>query len=114
MKRTLAALLAGSALPPLVLLGAAPPAGADPGGRPDSYLLTGDPGGSKFEGIGADTRAGTFYVSEVTGGEIHRGTARSSVTEEWLPGDGTDGRFTARGITVDRDGKNLKVKASPK
>jgi sugar lactone lactonase YvrE len=112
MKPTLAALLAGTALAPLVLLGAAPPAAADPGGRPDSYLLTGDPGGSKFEGIGADRRAGTFYVSEVTGGEIHRGTARSSVTEEWLPGDGTDGRFTARGITVDRDG-NVFIAGGP-
>ena len=112
MKPTLAALLAGTALPPLVFLGAAPPAAADPGGRPDSYLLAGDPGGSKFEGIGADRRAGTFYVSEITGGEIHRGTARSSVTEEWLPGDGTDGRFTARGITVDRDG-NVFIAGGP-
>jgi hypothetical protein len=112
MKRTLAALLAGTTLPPLLLLGAAPPAAADPGGRPDSYLLNGDPEGSRFEGIGADRRAGTFYVSEVTGGEIHRGTARSSVTEEWLAGDGTDGRFTARGITVDRDG-NVFIAGGP-
>jgi len=77
-------------------------------GRPATYLLTGDtdsPVGSKFEGIGADERRGLFYVSEVTGGEIHRGTVRSATTAEWLSGDGTDGRFTARGITVDKEGR---------
>ena len=73
--------------------------------RPATYQLTGDEGGSKFEGIGADQRRGRFYVSEVTGGEIHRGQVRERQTEEWLAGDGTDGRFTARGITVDRHGR---------
>lgn len=79
--------------------------------RPSVYELTGDPvsatnpGGSKFEGIGADERRGVFYVSEVTGGEIHRGTVRSAQTSEWLAGNGTDGRTTARGITVDRAGR---------
>lgn len=79
--------------------------------RPATYQLDGDapssadPNGSKFEGIGADQRRGLFYVSEVTGGEIHRGSVRSSDTEEWLAGDGVDGRFTARGITVDRRGR---------
>ncbi len=73
--------------------------------RPATFELTGDPGGSKFEGIGTDERRGTFYVSEVTGGEIHRGTARTPRTQEWLAGDGTDGRFTARGITTDRAGR---------
>lgn len=84
----------------------APPAASagHDGGRPASYLLTGDPEGSRFEGIGADERRGVFYVSETTGGEIHRGTARSAQTEVWLPGDGADGRTTARGITVDRRG----------
>ncbi len=80
-------------------------------GRPDAYRLTGDlvsatnPAGSKFEGIGADERRGVFYVSEVTGGEIHRGRVGARATTEWLAGDGTDGRFTARGITVDRAGR---------
>ena len=77
-------------------------------GRPATYVLTGDsdsPVGSKFEGIGADQRRGVFYVSEVTGGEIHRGTVGSARTAEWLSGDGTDGRFTARGITVDKAGR---------
>ncbi len=93
-------------------------ASADEGGRPASYLLRGDavdatnPVGSKFEGIGADERRGLFYVSEVTGGEIHRGSAGTGQTVEWLKGDGTDGRFTARGVTVDRDG-NVYVAGGP-
>ncbi len=69
--------------------------------RPDTYELTGDEGGSKFEGIGVDRHERTFYVSEVTGGEIHRGNVRTGETEEWMP-EGADGRFTARGITTDR------------
>lgn len=73
-------------------------------GRPSSYELAGDDGGSKFEGIGVDRRENTFYVSEVTGGEIHRGNVRTGQTEEWMP-EGADGRFTARGITTDRHGR---------
>lgn len=83
--------------------------------RPSSYLLAGDadsPVGSKFEGIGADERRGLFYVSEVTGGEIHRGAVGTAQTREWLTGDGTDGRFTARGITVDAAG-NVYVAGGP-
>jgi len=81
---------------------------AEGNGRPTSYLLEGDPsaqGGSKFEGIGVDQEAGKFYVSEVTGGEIQRGSADRAQAEEWLAGDGTDGRYTARGITVDDEGR---------
>lgn len=88
-----------------VTLGAGPAMAQHQPGRPDTYQLSGDAGGSKFEGIGADQRRGVFYVSEVTGGEIHRGTFHSAQTVEWLPGDGTDGRFTARGITVDDAGR---------
>lgn len=109
--RAAATLAAVSALP-LALLCAVPAAAADAAadsaadsGRPATYALTGDPGGSKFEGIGVDPRRGTFYVSEVTGGEIHRGVAGSAATEEWLAGDGTDGRFTARGVTTDDAGR---------
>ena len=100
MKRSLAALVAATTLPVLAIA----PASAQHG-RPSSYTLTGDAGGSKFEGIGADQRRGLFYVSEVIGGEIHRGTVMSTQTEEWLAGDGTDGRFTARGIAVDSAGR---------
>ena len=101
--RPAAALAAVAALP--LALACAVPATATEVGRPASYTLTGDPGGSKFEGIGVDPRRGTFYVSEVTGGEIHRGEAGSHETEQWLPGDGTDGRFTARGVTTDDAGR---------
>lgn len=75
------------------------PAGAH-SGRPSTYVLQGDPTGSRFEGIGVDRRQQTFYVSEVTGGEIHRGDVHSGRTEEWKP-EGADGRRTARGITTD-------------
>ncbi|NGN95171.1 gluconolaconase [Nocardioides sp. KC13] len=77
-------------------------------GRPGTYLLEGESfaqGGSKFEGIGVDQESGKFYVSEVTGGEIQRGSADQAQAEEWLAGDGTDGRYTARGITVDDEGR---------
>ncbi len=83
----------------------ATPAGAHQ--RLASYVLQGDPGdpvGSKFEGIGVDRSQRTFYVSETTGGEIHRGNVRTGRTEVWLP-EGADGRSTARGITVDRRGR---------
>lgn len=72
---------------------------------PPAYQLTGDQGGSKFEGIGYDASRQSFYVSEVTGGEVHRGELGTAETAEWLAGDGTDGRFTARGITVDDAGR---------
>jgi sugar lactone lactonase YvrE len=80
------------------------------GDRPATYSLTGDPvvgtsGGSKFEGIGLDKRTGAFYVSEVSGGEIHRGQVRRADTRQWLDGDGADGRHTARGVTVDDAGR---------
>ncbi|WGX96597.1 gluconolaconase [Nocardioides sp. L-11A] len=80
-------------------------------GRAATYLLSGDPvdannpAGSKFEGIGADEKRGRFYVSEVTGGEIHRGKVGVSRAQEWLAGNGTDGRYTARGVTVDDKGR---------
>ena len=86
---------------------AVPAAPADAHQRPASYVLHGDPGdpqGSKFEGIGVDRAQRTFYVSETTGGEIHRGDVRTGRTEVWLP-EGSDGRATARGITVDRAGR---------
>jgi hypothetical protein len=92
-----------------LLLATAPPAAAHQppdghGDRPGTYTLTGDPDGSKFEGIGVDPAERTFYVSEVTGGEIHRGDVRTGITEEWLP-EGADGRTTARGITTDERGR---------
>lgn len=76
--------------------------------RPDTYRLDGDataPAGSKFEGIGVDRTGGTFYVSETTGGEIHRGQVGGRDARVWIEGDGTDGRWTARGVTVDGAGR---------
>jgi sugar lactone lactonase YvrE len=96
--RTLSATLALSA----ALLGVGVPTAS---ARPASYELPGDTGGSKFEGIGYDARSQRFYVSETTGGEIHRGQLRSAAATEWLHGDGTDGRWTARGVTVDSQGR---------
>ncbi|MEO7267922.1 MAG: gluconolaconase [Knoellia sp.] len=104
MKRTLVIALTATVLPLVPSVLAAAPAAAQ-SGRPSTYALTGDEGGSKFEGIGVDARRGTFYVSEVTGGEIHRGSAKRVGAEEWLGGAGTDGRFTARGITTDDAGR---------
>ncbi|MER6970150.1 gluconolaconase [Nocardioides sp. NPDC000445] len=101
--------IAASATLSFTALGMGTAASAAEGdGRPASYLLEGDPsaqGGSKFEGIGVDPESGRFYVSEVTGGEIQRGSADRAQAEEWLAGDGTDGRYTARGITVDDEGR---------
>jgi len=101
--------IAASATLSFTALGMGTAANAAEGtGRPASYLLEGDPsaqGGSKFEGIGVDQESGRFYVSEVTGGEIQRGSADRAQAEEWLAGDGTDGRYTARGITVDDEGR---------
>lgn len=48
----------------------------------------------------------------MTGGEIHRGWVGTRRTEEWLGGAGTDGRYTARGITVDRVG-NIYIAGGP-
>src|SRR6478609_11521787 len=96
-RRAFAALAAGAVgLTPILL---APTAEAHPHHRlPPSYALSGDPEGSRFEGIGYDQRSGAFYVSETTGGEIHRGNVRRATAKQWLAGDGTDGRWTARGV----------------
>lgn len=97
--RSLSAILALSA----TLLGAG--ATTAFAARPTTYELPGDAGGSKFEGIGYDARTQNYYVSETTGGEIHRGQLRSGDAVEWLKGDGTDGRWTARGVNVDSQGR---------
>lgn len=106
VRAAVACALGATALATLTTLA---PASAGPvEARPDVHLLSGDPAspvGSKFEGIGSDERRGVFYVSEVTGGEIHRGSAHAAQAREWLAGDGTDGRFTARGIAVDPAGR---------
>ncbi|MFF5794363.1 SBBP repeat-containing protein [Paeniglutamicibacter sp. NPDC012692] len=118
MSKKSTGLLASAILAGTILAGGigsaalAAPANAAPDHRAKTYTMTGDEGGSKFEGIGADQRRGTFYVSEVTGGEIHRGVSGTPQMREWLGGNGTDGRFTARGITVDRAG-NIYIAGGP-
>jgi sugar lactone lactonase YvrE len=91
-------------LPPL-LLAVATPALADGGhdDLPAAYTLFGDPGGSTFEGIGVAPDRRTFYVTEVTGGEVHRGEVDDPRTEVWLGDDAARKaeRTTAVGITTD-------------
>jgi sugar lactone lactonase YvrE len=107
-RRTLLPLLL---VPPLLAAGAAPASAHDgdhDGHRdlPASYTLAGDEGGSQFEGIDV-TRGGTFYVTEVTGGEIHRGEVGEADTEVWEDADEAlaDGRTAAVGIATDRRGR---------
>jgi sugar lactone lactonase YvrE len=103
-------------LPPLLLAAATPALAHDgdddgdgrDGGRdvPATFTLSGDPGGSQFEGIDV-ARGGTFYVTEVTGGEIHRGEVDDPETDVWLDQDDAlaDGRTIAVGIATDRRGR---------
>jgi sugar lactone lactonase YvrE len=70
---------------------------------PATYLLNCDPDGSQFEGIAVTRDEKTFYVSEVTGGEIHRGEVDEERTEVWLDADDADedGRCAAVGLATD-------------
>ena len=78
-------------------------AGADRGGRDEGYDLPET--GILLEGIGYDRRADVIYVSGVNdGGRIYRADVGSGALQVWQPGN-TDGRTTARGIDVDRDGR---------
>ena len=69
---------------------------ADP--HPDLYLLP--PGALYPEGIAADNKSGTFYVSSVADGSIYRGNVRNERAELFLPG-GEDGRTQAAGLALD-------------
>jgi sugar lactone lactonase YvrE len=69
---------------------------ADP--RPDLYLL---PQEALYpEGIVAENKSGTFYVSSVADGSIYRGNVRNEQAELFLPG-GEDGRTQAAGLALD-------------
>ncbi|WP_222264219.1 SMP-30/gluconolactonase/LRE family protein [Modestobacter marinus] len=89
---------------PLLLALATPVAAAD---LPATFTLSGDPAGSQFEGIDVTPDRRTFYVTETTGGEVHRGRVDDSRTEVWLDEDDAldDGRRTAVGIATDRGGR---------
>ena len=58
--------IATAAVTLAVGIGTAGPVAANPDhgghGRPSTYELVGDDGGSKFEGIGVDRHQKTFYV----------------------------------------------------
>lgn len=80
-------------------------AGAPVGAGPDEtevYTLL--PAGTNPEGVAFDGRSGFFYVSTVGDGTIYRGTLEDPVVSPFLPG-GEDGRTTAVGVKVDREGR---------
>lgn len=72
MKRPMIRIAAAFAVTLSIAAGTAGPAMAHDNnhGRPATYELSGDDGGSTFEGIGVDRHQRTFYVSEVTGGAL--------------------------------------------
>jgi sugar lactone lactonase YvrE len=76
----------------------------DDGGLPATYRLHGDRGGSQFEGLAMAPDRESFYVTEVTGGEIHRGEVDARRTAVWIDADDAleDGRRVAVGIATDR------------
>jgi sugar lactone lactonase YvrE len=94
------------ALVPLALAGgllaAALPAAAAP--PTTSYAI---PGTAVYpEGITA--RGNVFYVTSTTDGTLYRGTTSGGALRVFEPG-GTDGRSTAIGLEVTRDGGRLVV-----
>ena len=76
---------------------------ADP--RPDHYSL---PTEARYpEGIAAENKSGTFYVSSALDGSIYRGNVKTENLELFLPGE-EDGRMQALGMTLD-DERRLYV-----
>src|SRR5215203_1626932 len=73
---------------------------ADP--RPDHYSLPTD--AQYPEGIAAENKSGTFYVSSVADGSIYRGNVSNEQAELFLPGGEEDGRTHATGLKLD-DGR---------
>src|SRR5829696_460178 len=76
---------------------------ADP--RPDHYSLPTD--AQYPEGIAAENKSGTFYVSSALDGSIYRGNVKTENLELFLPGE-EDGRMQALGMTLD-DERRLYV-----
>jgi len=72
------------------------------GQRSFTYAIPGD---AVFpEGITVDKNAKRFYVTSTSDGTIFRGPVKGSRAEVFLPG-GEDGRTTAIGTKVDREGR---------
>ncbi|WP_433167115.1 SMP-30/gluconolactonase/LRE family protein [Kribbella sp. CA-247076] len=90
----------------LVILGAvtvsAGQAGADPGPRPTTYIVSRDQGVLP-ESISV-SRDGTMYVSSFGTGAIYRGNTRNPMMHVFKPA-GADGRIKASGVEVDRRGR---------
>ena len=128
MRRPLRHAAAAAVLLPPLLLASAGPAlahGGDDGGPhgegcsrddgehhdgnhlPATYRLHGDREGSQFEGIAVTRDQETFYVSEVSGGEIHRGDVDEGRTEVWIDADDAlkEGRRAAVGLATDDRGR---------
>jgi len=83
------------------LTAAASRGNGDGGSIPTRYVL---PGSSVFpEGIAYDERTRFVFVSSTTDGTIYRGDVSDETLQPWLPG-GSDGRTTATGLEVDKDG----------
>jgi Cu-Zn family superoxide dismutase len=73
---------------------------ADP--RPSQYVL---PGTAVYpEGIAFEEETGYFFVSSTTDGTVFRGHVSQPVAEVFLA-PGEDGRTTAVGVAVDREGR---------
>jgi sugar lactone lactonase YvrE len=115
MRQSLRGAAVAVLLPPLLLGLATPVAARDRDDRcadgdrdlPGTFRLSGDRGGSQFEGIAVACDGRTFYVTETTGGEIHRGRVDDSRTDVWLDEDDAldDDRRTAVGIATDESGR---------
>jgi sugar lactone lactonase YvrE len=77
-------------------------AGALAAPRPTQYVL---PGAAVFpEGIAFEESTGNFFVSSTTDGTIFRANVADETAQVYLTG-GSDGRPTAVGVAVDRDGR---------
>ncbi|WEH14820.1 superoxide dismutase [Streptomyces sp. VNUA24] len=107
--------IAAVAAAALLVLGAAAPALATPGGdlprhpvpsprqsRPTSYTIPGDK--TYPEGIARQQGTPYFYVGSTTDGTVYRGDVRRSATQVFLPG-GKDGRVSVAGMKADRAGR---------
>ena len=92
-------------LPPLLFTAAAPALAHD--GLPSTDRLNGDEEGSQFEGIAVTRDQETFYVSEVSGGEIHRGEVDERGTTTWIDQDEAlaEVRRAAVGLATDDRGR---------
>lgn len=85
-----------------VLAGAAPGPTLAATGRPDTYLVSREPG-TLPEGI-AVAPDGTMYVTSVATGVVYRGHTGRAELRPFLPAGG-DGRTAAAGVHLDRRGR---------